>query len=453
MVIKTRGGATGNDQARSVWTGGFLRAILVTLFCLLVPKGLEACAMSALISREGYTLDEFAEADPRPEYWRYNDPWDYLAFVMANSTSNYNNDGYGVVAYSEGVPLLDGSRKWYKRVKLASDFNRVYYTGPYPGWDNAGQGNWDVLDWALDALKHGGLDPALVLCHARSASGHTYGNHPFTFETAGRTFSFMHNGWCGGARNLMIERIRALDPEWFKRHPSEFFGLDDPLLWVDSELLFHYLLAHVEASGEDVLTGLKKGLAGLKYQLEHPQSGIYNFVLTDGERLYLFRNTPQLGSGSGYKLSYKAHKGFYAARTLYPGGGDVELGPRELVVLARDRQPAHYPGFHLWPSPEGVAGAGRDGGETPRLAVSPNPFAVATELRITGKGGQAFEAGIYDLRGRKVWSSLGVLPEAGIRKIGWEGQDSEGKRLAAGIYLIRVRVGEQQVTGKLVLCK
>ncbi len=422
--------------------------VLLLLVGYPSPQTLSACAMSALISREGHTLDEFAGVGPGEQYWHYDDPWDYFGFVMANSTSGFNNDGYGVVAYSDGNPQLAPNTRWYKRVKQSSDFNRTWYTGPYPGPDDGAHSAWDVLDTALAELRDGPPRPAIVLCHARAASGHTFGNHPFTFEGEGKTFSFMHNGWCHGARNFMIERVRALDPEWFKDHPSENFSEEDPLQWVDSELLFHYLLAHIAAAEGEVMAGLKKGLAGLRQQLEHPQSGSYNFVMSDGANLYLFRNT---SAGSGYKLSYKAFKGFYAARTQYPGSGDIELKQLELVVLSRDRQPARYPDFHLYAEEEGAADVSRDGGDVLRLTVAPNPFAAITELRITGRAGQAFGAAIFDLRGRKVWSGTGVIPDMGIRELGWDGRDSDEKRLAAGVYLVQVRVGEKSVSGKLVL--
>lgn len=433
--------SSGKERGRAVvWAGACL--FLLLLGALASPQTLSGCVMSALISREGRTLDDFATEGPGTLYWHYDDPWDYLAFVMTNSTSGYNNDGYGVVAYSAGDPQLAPSARWYKRVKQSSDFNRVYYSGPYFGWDSSAQGGWDVLDTALAELRGGQMQPAIVLCHARSASGHTFGNHPFTFAGAGRTFSFMHNGWCGGARNFMIAGIRALDPDWFKLHPSEYFGLGDPLVWVDSELLFHYLLAHIAAAGGETLTGLKKGLAGLRQQLAHPQSGVYNFVLSDGDRLYLFRST---AIGSGYKLSYKEFKGFFAVRTLYPGGGDVELKQNELVVLSRDRQPLHHQDFHLFPEEPGYASGVRDGSEMIRLGVFPNPFAAGTDLRITGPAGQEFEATVFDLRGREVWSLTGVMPAAGVREIAWDGRESHGRALAAGVYLIRVRVGESCV--------
>ncbi len=438
--------ATAN-LTRRAYRGMFLALLL--LFNL--PGCLGCCTMTAILAREGFSLDAVPAVGPPQQYWHYDDPWDYLSFLMANSTQSWNNDGYGVVAYSAGETHLGAGHSWYKRVKQSSDFGRVWYTGPYPGLsDSSHSSGWDVLDTAAAEIRSGQIQPAIVLGHARSASNHTLGNHPFTFTSQGRTFSFMHNGWCGGARNFMIERVNALDPEWFKRNPSELFRQPDPLQWVDSELLFHYLLCHIAASEYDVMAGLKKGLAGLKYQLEHPQSGVYNFVFCDGARLYLFHNTP---TSSGYKLSYKAGKAFYAARTLYPAAGDIELKPLELVVLSRDRDPAHFPDFHLWPDHTGMAQARRDRIDPASLSVSPNPCFGSATIALHGKPGAKVEAWIYDFRGRKVWSSGQAEINMEAAAIVWDGRDEDGTALPAGIYLIRARVGEEFVTGRLVLVK
>jgi hypothetical protein len=418
------------------------------LLLLLIPNSLSACAMSALIAREGSTLDDFGPRSPHTEYWRYNDPWDYFGFVMANSTGNSNNDGYGVVAYDDGSTQLTSGQAWYKRVKLSGDFGNTYYTGSYLDVDETfNRDGEDIMDTALAEIRDGKSKPVIVLCHARNATGHTYGNHPFLFDYANRTFSFMHHGYCNVARSFMINKVREMDPggDWFEKHPSNVFHSTDPLHWVDSEVMFHYLMCHIIDCGGDVLAGLKAGLTGLASYLYHPQTGVFNFVMSDGSRLYVFRNTPLYGPNASYKLSYReSAEGYYAVRTLEPGAWDTVLQKCELVVLSRDEAPQHYPDF---PAPEGSAGQGgtvaryRPADPVPGIVISPNPSYGVSVIKIFLEKAAEFVAEIFDIRGRLLWREDRASAPQGVNTVIWPGIDIYGNPVPNGVYMLRVRVG------------
>lgn len=65
--------SSGKERGRAVvWAGACL--FLLLLGALASPQTLSGCVMSALISREGRTLDDFAAEGPGTLYWHYDDP-------------------------------------------------------------------------------------------------------------------------------------------------------------------------------------------------------------------------------------------------------------------------------------------------------------------------------------------------------------------------------------------
>lgn len=82
--------------------------------------------------------------------------------------------------------------------------------------------------------------------------------------------------------------------------------------------------------------------------------------------------------------------------------------------------------------------------------VSPNPStgAVSFELELP-RAGQAWVR-VYDTAGREVATlHRGMLP-AGMSPIPWEGRDSAGRPVAAGVYLLRADAGGEGTTTRLV---
>lgn len=441
----------------------FSRIIPLLLCCAafsLVKAELSACAMSAIMAMPGHTLSEFQPNGSARDYRNYDDPWDYLGFVMANSSAYTNEDGYGMVAYAENEPYLNSRRMWYKRIREAADFGNVYYTGHYLNQEEIQDiWNYDILDNALFALQHGEEPAKLVMCHARNASGITYGNHPFTFERRGRTFSFMHNGNCNVARSYMIDQINLMNPgtNWFNQYPSNYFRQSNPLLWVDTEVMFHYIMSHIINSQDNVLAGLNKALAGIRHYTGNPNSGVYNFMMSDGSNLYVFRSTPVSGSNSHYKLSYRAFRdSFYGVRTQAPLEGDIELQAQELVVFSQDQLPRHFQNFglatlqHFGEDIEYTRY--RNPNELPvsEISISPNPFRGSTSFRIKLATATRLVFRIFNARGETVWQSQQDIGQPGPASINWDGTDKQGRNVSAGLYFYKAEMGNEVQTGRLI---
>lgn len=436
--------------------------LLLCAVSVLAPGALSACVMSAVITQQGRTLDAIPPSGLPSEFTQYNDLWDYPCLVMASSSPETNDDGYGIVAYQDNDPQLRPQYTWHKRVTEVSGFGQTYYTGDYLAPDHTGPAApKDTFDLALNALRDRSASASIALFHARSASGLTLGNHPFTFDCRDRTYSFMHNGF-NSAGQFMISRIGQLYPDgdWFNRHPSNFFGDTDPNQWVDSELLFHYLICHIIDRQGDTLAGLNSALSYLWAHYPGTANLRINFILSDGEKLYALRSTPQTGTNSQYRLSYKHFPGLgYAVRTLSPAPGDTELQAWELVVLSRDQAPAHFPLFGLPDSNCLTAGGGQPAVRykpllgQPGAVISPNPFRDSASLRFSFSNATEIRAVICDAKGRQVWSWAGDYSSPSAHPLVWNGRDNQGRRVAAGVYFLTATSGNEHLTRKIILLK
>ena len=82
----------------------------------------------------------------------------------------------------------------------------------------------------------------------------------------------------------------------------------------------------------------------------------------------------------------------------------------------------------------------------------PNPFNSGTVIRFSLPKSGEVELSVYNLAGQKVAALVEGVREAGTYTVNWDGRDDRGRALASGVYLYRLRDGEQQVeTRKLVL--
>jgi hypothetical protein len=113
---------------------------------------------------------------------------------------------------------------------------------------------------------------------------------------------------------------------------------------------------------------------------------------------------------------------------LYAGGWFTSAGGTESRYVAR------------WlDTPEPALDA--PGIAAPRDAdvrVSPNPFAAETEISFASPSPSAVELSIHDVLGRRVRALLAASGVEGVHAIRWDGRDTEGRPLAAGVYFVRL---------------
>lgn len=88
-------------------------------------------------------------------------------------------------------------------------------------------------------------------------------------------------------------------------------------------------------------------------------------------------------------------------------------------------------------------------------SAHPNPFNPSTTLSFTvsGAGSVPVTVDVFDLSGRLVRRLLDASVPAGDHTARWDGRDDDGSSVPSGVYLARVRAGDDLLAAKLLLAK
>jgi|GEM_PF-1712917 len=126
-----------------------------------------------------------------------------------------------------------------------------------------------------------------------------------------------------------------------------------------------------------------------------------------------------------------------------------QAGPEALAVrIVRAQAPARWIGPVGLVVPEPAA-------DLVLLPAVPNPFNPETTLRYRipseGRGRVLLE--IRDVRGRRVRQLVNEEASGGDYQVRWDGRDSAGRRVAAGVYLVVLQRDSERVTRKILLLK
>ena len=91
-------------------------------------------------------------------------------------------------------------------------------------------------------------------------------------------------------------------------------------------------------------------------------------------------------------------------------------------------------------------------GQNPRLALRlwPNPVRGRSQFRIEGGSGERVRVTVLDAAGRRV-RELDGLAAAGGARIGWDGRDGNGHRVAAGLYFAHAHAGDRSAAIRFVV--
>jgi len=83
----------------------------------------------------------------------------------------------------------------------------------------------------------------------------------------------------------------------------------------------------------------------------------------------------------------------------------------------------------------------------------PNPFNPNTQLRYDLPKQAFVQLAIYDLLGRQVTTLVNQVEGSGYRSVTWNGTDTYGKTVSAGMYLYVIKAGDFVQTRKMILLK
>jgi Leucine-rich repeat (LRR) protein len=81
----------------------------------------------------------------------------------------------------------------------------------------------------------------------------------------------------------------------------------------------------------------------------------------------------------------------------------------------------------------------------------PNPFNNSTVIKYSIKQSTHVEIIVYDISGRLVKSLISQEQQPGEYNVVWDGTDSNGHKMASGLYFYRLRVDNQIITNKMLL--
>jgi hypothetical protein len=95
--------------------------------------------------------------------------------------------------------------------------------------------------------------------------------------------------------------------------------------------------------------------------------------------------------------------------------------------------------------------------DTPRAVTLnqnyPNPFNPSTTIAFDLPHSGATSLKVYDVRGRLVRTLIDEVRPAGSNKLEWDGRNNAGQRVASGVYMYRLIVGDIVQTKKMTLLK
>lgn len=83
----------------------------------------------------------------------------------------------------------------------------------------------------------------------------------------------------------------------------------------------------------------------------------------------------------------------------------------------------------------------------------PNPFNSGTALRFALPEATQVELAVFNPIGQQVAMLVHGMREAGAYSVAWDGIDDQGRPLATGVYLYRLRAGAQTETRRLLLLR
>lgn len=82
---------------------------------------------------------------------------------------------------------------------------------------------------------------------------------------------------------------------------------------------------------------------------------------------------------------------------------------------------------------------------------APNPFKAATSIQFSLEQTEHVELRVYDLAGRLVCTVLERDLGPGRHQVVWEGRTETGRRVAHGIYMLRLTAGKLEARRKMAL--
>lgn len=319
--------------------------------------------------------------------------------------TEYSVDGFRAApagSYWTGVGVLPSSATGDYDVRL-----HTASTGSKDGF-----GSW--LEWSGDATD-GACDFAVVNYNAAASAAYDYGI--LNWNADGSTCSVQRADapyW-----GSMPPGVTRLGP--FTLGANEVFDLHEVFL----------------GTGTPVYIGVNN-LSG------NANLGISAF---DGTIPYHVKYSGYLananGDGADEHLTAIVPAGqFWGIAVWKSASGDLPKTATYEIVISVGSNPVDAPVIEAPPAKFALA------------APVPNPFRSQSEIRfdVPVNGGRSLVA-VYDLQGRRIATLAQGEQAAGRHSLSWDGRDSSGRQVAAGVYFVRLESSAVTETRKVTLLR
>ncbi len=109
---------------------------------------------------------------------------------------------------------------------------------------------------------------------------------------------------------------------------------------------------------------------------------------------------------------------------------------------------------YFTPSAVGNRDDGGSGGDgLCPLLNAPNPYWANAAMRLQTHSRQLVRAEVYNVHGQLVGTVQQGVLDAGVHELSWSGRADSGELAGTGIYYLRVAVGSQELTRKLLVIR
>ena len=85
-----------------------------------------------------------------------------------------------------------------------------------------------------------------------------------------------------------------------------------------------------------------------------------------------------------------------------------------------------------------------------QLITAPNPFQLATAIQFTLSARENVSVGIYDIAGRMIRRIDSGAQGPGNVSVQWDGRDTHGDQVVAGVYLVKLSIGQHTRLGRVI---
>ena len=241
----------------------FKTILIITILFVMISFSMMLyanCDMMAMIARKGKFISDITSVGIN-----YSVPNNFMQFIKDNSSSGTNDDGYGILYYTEGGDFyLDPENLGHSNTQQGDPDNQAWYqigSGTYYTGGSADE-KWELDTATTKLIDNQNTLATLVLGHARLGENGS-GNHPFRLEIANspdKTFTFIHNGTIADNNKTMLFNELTTNG-WFANHYSNWWGVQGNVgSWIDSEVLFHWIMYNVNEADGDVIQGIRNSI-------------------------------------------------------------------------------------------------------------------------------------------------------------------------------------------------